>query len=305
MVLVTGASGFIGQYLVSELLKEAYEVGVIVHKTPIPSRWLNDRRIKVFTVDITKRTDFSVVPKELELEAVFHLAAYIPRRDDLSVFEQCLRVNCSGTNNLLQFCLERRLKKIINSSTVSVYGENNSTFYRASEDVPLHPLSYYGISKLTAESLCERFSRISDLKAITLRYSSVYGPGEDASTVLPLFINKARTSKDLVVFGKGARLQDFVYVKDVVGANLNALRLNVEGTFNIGSGIGINMLTLAETIIRAFRSNSKITFDESKEEKASGIIMDISKAEKVLGYKVNSDLESGLTEYRQILVKKE
>lgn len=305
MILVTGAAGFIGQHLVYELVRENYEVGVLINKTPTPARWLNVRPIKIFTVDISKRADFSSIPENIDFEAVFHLAAYIPRRDDFRLFRKCFQVNCTGTNNLLQFCLERGVKKVINSSTVSVYGENNPKFCKPGEDTPLHPSTYYGISKLMGELLCERFSKISNSTAISLRYSSVYGAGQNPTTVVPIFVNRACSNKGLVIFGEGARVQDFVYVNDVVGANLNALRLHAEGVFNIGSGTGANMLTLAETTIRVFESKSKITLDKGKEENASGVIMDISKAQKVLGYKVNCDLESGLADYRRVLVKKE
>lgn len=303
MILVTGATGFIGRYLVEELLKENYEIGILVHKSPPPESWLGGNRVKVFKIDITKEKDYFIIPKNIKIEAVFHLAAYIPQEDNPSYFKKCIEVNCIGTYNLLKFCCERKVKKIINSSSVSVYGKVNALRSKLKEDHPVHPETFYGMSKLMGEFLCEQYMQRFNLEVILLRYSSVCGYGQNKSTVLPIFINKAISHQDLVIFGKGIKGQDFVYVRDVVAANLCTLRSNCKGTYNIGSGMGTNVVELAETIIKIFNSKSKIIFDEIKSEDSSQIIMDISKAEKELGYKSHYDLKSGLKDYCEILTK--
>lgn len=303
MVLVTGATGFIGRYLVAELLKENYEVGILLHKTPVPPNWLSNNYVKVFKVDITQEGDFSVIPKDIEIEAVFHLAAYIPSVDDLSYFKKCIDVNCIGTHNLLKFCYERKTKKVINSSTVSVYGETTLPSSKLREEHPLRPLTFYGMSKLMGEHLCDKYRRHFNINVISLRYSSVYGLGQSTSTVLPIFIDRCIRNQDIVIFGKGVKMQDFVYVKDVVSANLCALRSNSVGIYNIGSGIGTNIVELAKTMIKVFDAKSTIVFDETKPEDESQIVMDILKAEKDLGYRPRYDLESGLEDYYKTVIK--
>lgn len=302
MILITGATGFIGRYLVEELLKENYEVGIFVHKIPPTKDRLSNKNVKIFKVNITKEEDFSIILKDIEIEVVFHLAAYIPPNDSNSYLKKCIEVNCIGTQNLLKFCYERKVQKIINSSTVSVYGKVTGSC-KLKEECALRPLTFYGMSKLMGEFLCEKYRTDFNLNIISLRYSSVYGLGQNVFTVLPIFIDKSIKNQNIVIFGKAIKVQDFVYVKDVVSANLCALKTNISGTYNIGSGLGTNVVELAKTIIKVFRSKSMIVFDKTKPEDNSQITMDISKTEKDLGYRPHYDLESGLKNYYKIFIK--
>lgn len=303
MVLVTGATGFIGRYLVAELLKENYEVGIIQHKTPIPTSWLSNNNVKVFKVDIAKEAHFSIITKDIDIEAIFHLASYIPAVDNASYFKKCIEVNCIGTHNLLRFGVVRKVKRVINSSSVAVYGETTIHPSKLREEHTLHPLTFYGMSKLMGELLCDKYIRHFNMNIISFRYSSVYGLGQNTSTVLPIFIDRCIRDQNLVIFGRGVKVQDFVYIKDVVSANLCALKYGGTGVYNIASGTGTNVVKLAKTIVKVFNSKSKIVFDETKPEDESQIIMDMSKAYKDLGYRPRYDLESGLEDYYKTVIK--
>lgn len=304
MILVTGATGFIGQHLVDELFKRDYEIGILVNRTNIPERWANTRQITIFSGDISNFKSLLAIPKNIKFHAAFHLAAHIPKSEDYHSLRRCLAINCIGTNNILQFCRNREVKKIIYSSTVLVYRKDKFENFIASEDSPIGPQTSYGISKLAGELLCERFSKKSNLKTVILRYSFVYGLWQNPRTVLPIFIDRATNSEDLIVYGSGARFQDFVYVKDVISGSINALISDAEGIFNIGSGVATDMRTLAETVIRVTKSRSKIVFDTSRFEGESGVILDISRAKRELGYRVDCDIESGLADYHSQLTSK-
>ena len=117
------------------------------------------------------------------------------------------------------------------------------------------------------------------------------------------FVDNALCGRPLLVYGSGNGLRDFIYVKDIVMANLCALRSNSVGIYNIGSGVGTNIVELAKTVIKVFDAKSTIVFDETKPEDESQIIMDILKAEKDLGYRPRYDLESGLKDYYKTVIK--
>lgn len=301
MILVTGATGFIGRYLVEGLLKKNYKIAVLANKAPAVDKWAEDSRIRIFRVDITKPRGFLTLPRRLKIEAVFHLAAHIPKLDSAQDFRDCVRVNLGGAYNLLEYAKVKKVRKIINTSTVCVYYTDKFYLMRLKENSRVCPLNYYGITKLAAESLFEKYKIEHRAKVVSLRCSVVYGVGQDRTKVLPLFIQRAINNQNLEIFGEGIKIEDYVYVKDVVDANILALTGNADGIYNIGSGKGTNVVDLAKAIIQIFDSKSKIRFNRPKKEDAKQIIMDISKAKREIGYQPTYDLRRGLEEYRQIL----
>ena len=112
-----------------------------------------------------------------------------------------------------------------------------------------------------------------------------------------MFLSRAAESQDLVVYGRGARFQDFVYVTDAVSGSISALTSEAEGVFNIGSGTATDMRTLAESVIRVTKSRSETVFDTSRFEGESGVVLDISRAKRELGYRVDYDIEAGIADH--------
>jgi UDP-glucose 4-epimerase len=290
--LVFGATGLIGTQLVNKLLKEGFEVTGTSRNKPLNISQGYDH----LQLDIMKKEDFGNIRGKYDL--VFNMAAHISPGYSTQDALQCLLVNSFGTLNVLEFMVKRGMKRLIHSSSVTVYGRPRRLI--AKETSPKNPIIVYGVSKLTAESYCNMFSELHDLDITILRYASVYGPGLNQKTALPIFIDRAFKNEDIYIYGDGKRSQDYVYVNDVIQANLLAADKKINDTFNIGSGIQTTMKELAETIVDVLDSKSKILFDPTqKQEFSFGI--DIEKAKRKLGYKPQYNLRKGLEEFKKTL----
>ena len=292
MILVTGSTGFIGKALVPELLDQGYKLAVLVNKTPPHNDWID--RVKVLTADITKEEIFKT--KDYPFTKIIHLAAYIPQKDSPDELENCLKANVIGTNNLLEFARIRGITRFINSSSALVYDvtERPKVF---KENSRVFPKTYYGMSKLLGEMLCEKYRKIARIKPISLRYSFIYGPGMPEHFVFGKFLNFAKKGEDIPIYGTGKGVRDFIYIKDVIKAIMLALEGDIVGCFNIGTSVGISLSELAEKIIRATNSKSKIIFHQDQKEDKSQTILDNSKAMKRLGFQPVYTLKEGLTDY--------
>lgn len=291
--LVFGSTGLIGTALVKKLLEDGFEVtGTSLNKS---KNQLSPKYNHV-KLDVSKKKDFDRIPGKYDL--VFNMAAYISSGYSTKDALLCLLVNAQGTLNILEFMKSRKMKRLIHSSSVTVYGRPRRLI--AKETSPKNPITVYGVSKLTAESYCNMYSKLHGLDITILRYASVYGPGLNQKTALPIFIEKAIKNQNIFIYGNGMRSQDYVYVDDVIQANMLSAEKRINGVFNIGSGIQTTMIDLAETIVDVLDSRSKILFDRSKKQEFSFGI-NIEKAKKILGYKPKFNLSKGLLELKQTL----
>ncbi len=292
-VLVTGASGFIGKHLFNKLIDLNYNVlGVSYSGCEIGGH-------KIVHADVTNRKSLEGVFKNNHFEIVFHLAAAIPKNPKDSEIKEYLSVNIEGVYNLLELCRKYSIKKVVYSSSESVYNRKMTVLPANEKDSG--PENIYGISKLAGENLCEMFQRSCGLKTVSLRYSSVFGEGQGLSSILPIFLNKALKNEDMAVFGTGERTQDFIYVKDVVEADIKAAFSKAEGIYNIGSGKEISVIALAKTIKKIFfESRSGIVHKRIESEDKSRFVLDITKAKKELGFSPEYTLETGLKDLKMI-----
>lgn len=290
--LVFGATGLIGSQLVKRLLAEGFEI-TGVSRGPAKNKSLKYIHTEL---DVTKNEDFSKLSDKYDY--VFNMVAHISPGYSTDQAFPCLLVNALGTLNILEFMVKRGISRLIHSSSVTVYGKPRRLIVK--ETSQTNPIIVYGVSKLTAESYCNMYSTLHNLNITILRYGSVYGPGLNQRTALPLFIEKALKNEEIILYGDGMRSQDYVYVDDVIQANLLAAKKKINGVFNIGSGIKVTMKELAYTIAEVLESKSKIRFDRSKQQEFS-IGIDIEKAKKKLDYKPKFNLRKGLEEYKESL----
>jgi len=296
-ILITGAAGFIGTHLTRYLLEKNYDLVLTCHKKKISREFKN--YATCISLDLTRKESLER-KTPTDIGAVFHLANFVSNSVSWETVRESFEINAFGTLRLLCHCRNLGVRRFVSSSSISVYGAHRQG--RISERHSPEPDTYYGMSKFMGELFCERFNTLNTLSAVSLRYSSVYGVGQKPDTVLPLFINKTLKDKEMEIYGKGKKIQDFVYVKDVVEANYRAFHSNERGSFNIASGKGTNIVDLAHLIKDIFSSGrSRVVLNSEKPGDNTDYYFDISKAKKKLGYDVNYSLRKGLMDYRGLI----
>lgn len=301
MILLTGASGFVGSHLAHALADKRKKLILISRRGKFDPALLKlKNKITALKLDITKRSSLDKLPGPIE--TVFHTAIHSSQKPETDFdLRQCIETNALGTLNLLEFCKKRGVKRFIYSSSIGVYGDNISL--PIDESHPIMPKTAYGMGKYLGEMYCRQFQQKYGIQHFILRYSSVYGYNQAPDTVLPIFIRLVRDNRDIVIFGQGKKIQDFVYIKDVVKANLLALTSKHTGDYLIGSGAGTSMFALAKTVSKIFGEGRKTRILRNRDlpEDLSQIRLNVSKAEKYLGYRPDFDLEKGLTDYKLML----
>ena len=301
MILLTGASGFIGSHLAHALVDKRKKLILVSRKGKFDPALLKIKnKVTALKLDITKRSALEKLPGPIE--AIFHTAIHPSQKPETDFdLRQCIETNALGTLNLLEFCQKRGIERFIYSSSIGVYGNKISP--PIDESYPIIPKTAYGIGKYLGEMYCKQFHQNHGIQHFILRYSSVYGYNQAPDTVLPIFINLARNNRDIVIFGQGKKIQDFVYIKDVIKANLLALKSKHPGDYLIGAGIGTSMLTLAKTVSQVFGGGGKARILRNRElpGDSAQIWLNVSKAKQGLGYAPDFSLERGLRDYKSIL----
>lgn len=296
-VMVFGATGFIGKHLSERLLREGHEVlGVSSHE--IFEEFGTKKNYKHIVLDIADVALFRKLPRDYK--TVFILSAYIPSKLESRDLNKLFEVNVFGLYNILEFTKEIQAHRIIYSSSASVYG--NSMDSSLSEDTSIpQPTSFYGMSKLTGEHIVQYYEMLTGIQSIIFRYSSVYGFGMAGDTVLPCFMQKALKNEDILISNQAAKSRDYVFVDDVVSANVLVLSSQARGIFNIGSGTETTMRQLAQTIIDVTGSRSCIVDSFFPEKPPLRMPLDISKARRGIHYKPLFPLRPGLQKYMRQL----
>ena len=260
--LVTGGDGFIGRNITKKLNCDSYDLKSgkdILDKSKLKNA--------LSGVDV-----------------VFHTAAKISVPESQEQPEEYQKINVQGTKNIA----EMSDAKIIFSSSAAVYGEYDR---KVSEDDELNPESNYAQNKIDGEKI------VSDSGGISLRYFNVYGPGQskEYAGVISIFIERALRNEDIIIYGDGNQERDFIYVDDVVDANIAAMNYSGnEKIFNIASGNSIKIRELAEKIIELCGSNSKILNRKTRNGDIIYSCADVSKAKSELNWTAKIDLETGL-----------
>jgi nucleoside-diphosphate-sugar epimerase len=210
-----------------------------------------------------------------------------------------VEANITGTTNLFDIAAENRCRRIVFASSCAVYG--NGPESPKQEGQPLDPRSPYAVTKAAKEMLARAFCDLHTIEIVGLRYFNVYGrrqnPASDYAAVIPAFITRALRNEPLFVEGDGLQTRDFVYVDDVVQANLRGLAgRNLSGCFNVGTGTNISILELARLVISTAGSTSAVVHGPSRAGDVRDSRADIGRACKELGYAPGYALTRGLAE---------
>ena len=298
-VIITGGAGFIGSHLAEELTGRGYQTIILddlsTGKIENIKNLLKNDNVEFIRGSVT---DLSLL-KELFHNAhnVFHLAAISSVPRSIENPQVSHEVNVSGTLNVLLAAKENSVKKVIYSSSSSVYGDT-PTLPKKEDMIPC-PLSPYAATKLGGEHYCQVFHKVYRLPTVCLRYFNVYGPRQDPNSqyaaVIPCFIKRVLAGNSPIIFGDGEQTRDFTFVKDAIEANILAARGDSCGLFNISRGESITINRLAELIIELVGNKVEPIYQTPRAGDIIHSLADISKAE-AFGYKPRYDLKVGLAE---------
>ena len=302
--LVTGGAGFIGSHITDRLLNEGFNVTVIDNlETGSLEKIVHNQSKKDFRFIKGDIRDLNLVKETMkDVDVVFHEAALasvtVSVKDPILTNE----INVTGTLNLLKASSDFGVKRFVFASSAAVYGDTQSPQKR--EGVPLNPRSPYGISKLAAENYVKIFYKLYGLETVSLRYFNVYGPRQRFDLecayggVITIFTNRVLRNMPPMVFGDGEQTRDFVYVEDVVEANMLALKSkNAAGeAFNIGTGLSTSVNQVAETLKEITgKKDLKNIYASPRPADGRHGYADISKAHKILNFHPKVSPHEGLT----------
>jgi UDP-glucose 4-epimerase len=301
-VLVAGGAGFIGSHIVDRLIEQDIEVTVLdnLYTGTLENveHWKGNRKFHLVRGDVR---NLDLVKREVaDVDAVFNEAAVVSVSRSMENPILTNEVNVGGTLNLLESCLNSGVKRFIQASSASVYG--NTETLPVSENLAPNPISPYAVAELAAENYARVFYLGYDLETVCLRYFNVYGPRQTFSTysgVTTIFLNKLSQDQQPVIFGDGNQTRDFVYVGDVVEANMLALntKKGIGETFNIATGtqhtINELVLNLQEKL---GKKHLKPIYKRPRLGDIRNSFASIEKAERILGYKPKSSLDTGITQ---------
>jgi nucleoside-diphosphate-sugar epimerase len=301
-VLVTGGAGFIGSHIVDRLLENGFEVKVIddlsTGRLDNIKFLIGKSNFRFIKGDIRKRETVKKAVKDVEV--VFHAAAFVSVTQSVDNPFIANDVNATGTLNLLEASLSSNVKRFILSSSAAVYGQQDALPIK--EEAQPNPDSPYAISKLAAELYTETYYRNYGLETVCLRYFNVYGPRQTNgpyAAVITAFIDHLTRNKPPIIYGDGEQTRDFINAKDVVDANILAMEKNCGGEiFNIATGSQLTMNKLFEILqILIGKRQIRPIYDKPRPFDIRQSCGDISKANRILGFKPKVSLEKGLLEF--------
>jgi len=297
-VLVTGGAGFIGSHLVRRLVADGAEV-VVIDDLSMGDASKVDPGAQLMALDV-RSMETSRVIKDFKPDVVFHLAAQINLRRSLQQPLEDASINILGSVNVIQSLVESaedisKVKFIFSSTGGAIYGDVD--VLPTPETVEPNPLSPYGVAKFSVEKYLYYYHVVHGLPYVSLRYSNVYGPGQSTkgeAGVVAIFLEKMLSGETPIINGDGTQTRDFVFVEDVVEANIKAAYANAVGVFNIGTGKESSVLDIFEHLKQYVGKDFPKVHGPAIPGELQRSCLDYSKAREVLGWEPKVDLAEGL-----------
>ncbi len=304
-VLVVGGAGFIGSFVVKELLTHDVAEVVIFDNFTRGTRdniagALQDPRCRVFSLGGDVRDTDILDAAVAGADYVFHLAAmWLLHCKDFP--RAAFHTNIEGTFNVLEACVRHKVKKLVYSSSASVYGD--AVEVPMTEDHPFKNRNFYGATKIAGEAMCTAYNDRYGLPVVGLRYMNVYGPGQDQHAaytgVIPIMLNKIEANEAPLINGDGTQAYDFIYVEDVARSNVLAATSDVSlGFYNVGTEEQTTIRELCDLILRLKNSPLKVVFRPYSADDARQFVRNRigsrRKAEEELGFRHTYTLQQGL-----------
>ncbi len=301
--LVTGGAGFIGSHLMAGLLNEGMKV-VALDNLSMGKKENVPQGASLVVGDVL---DYESLRSVLEsgIDIVFHEAAIVSIRESAKNFYNDAMTNIMGTLNVLRACMEFGVKKLVFASSMAVYGDSP-------ERVPIpegereKPIAPYGLSKQASERYLSLMAESNPIDVICLRYFNTYGENQSYTPyvgVITIFANRLMKGEAPLIFGDGNQTRDFVYVKDIVDANIKAMYADIHrGIFNVGTGTGTTVRQIAEILIDKINPAITPIYSDAVPGELIYSVADISRIKKELNfsprYSIRDSIDKVLNQYK-------
>lgn len=294
-ILVTGGAGFIGSHLADGLIEKGHRVVVVDNLSTGCRENISDEAV-FYETDIQQKDEMARIFAEESFDIVFHEAAQTLVPYSMEHPREDAELNIMGLLNVLELCRQFGVKKFLFSSSAAVYGDNEQV--PLTEDAPLRPTSFYGLTKITAEKYIQMYHDVFGLSYAILRYSNVYGERQGShgeGGVVYVFSDAIAEGRDITVFGDGDQSRDFIYVGDVVRANVAAMDEAVpSGIFNISTNIETTVNALKEILFYFSQTAVPVSYKEARGGDIYRSALDNTLAKKTLGWRPATKLLEGL-----------
>ncbi len=294
-ILVTGGAGFIGSHIVDLLIENNHDVVVVDNLSTGQVENINQNA--QFHED-NINANLSKIFESHKPDMVIHTAAQINVRASVSDPQMDASINILGTLNILELCKRFEVKKFIFTSTGgAIYGDDVEI--PTNETAKEEPISPYGIAKLTVEKYLHYYSKIHKLDSVCLRLANVYGPRQNAegeAGVVAIFTTMLLKSKHPTINGNGKQTRDYVFVKDVAKAALQAVQTPVTGIFNIGTSVETDVNQLFNKLVSLTKTNFEEKHGQAMQGEQMRSCLSFEKAQEQLNWKPDYDLDKGLQE---------
>jgi len=307
-ILVTGGAGFIGSHLIDRLITEGHEVMVIDNLSQGKRENVNPRA-RFYHLDI-RDSRLEKVFEEEAPEIIYHLAAQVSVTKSVSDPLEDARINIIGSLNILELARRYRIKKFIYASSGgAIYGEPE--YIPVDENHRIAPLSPYGLSKYVVEKYIEVFSHNYGLRYTILRYPNVYGPRQDPhgeAGVVAIFSQQMLAQVTPTIYGDGTKTRDYVYVEDIVEANIRCLNSGDGGTYNLGWGKEVTDYTIFDEVRKALNYQGEPNYAAKRPGEIDNIALNANKIRESMGWEPKVPLHEGVrraTEFYKSQLKRE
>ncbi|MFT6166403.1 MAG: nucleoside-diphosphate-sugar epimerase [Vicingaceae bacterium] len=309
-VLLTGCAGFIGSHTCEKLLSKGFSVIGIDNFSTFYDRGIKEKNLDAFRnhpnfifkeIDIRNFSSLKDNLKE-EVDIVVHLAAKAGVRPSILNPSDYIDVNIKGTQNLLQWMLDRNCKKLFFASSSSVYGNNKNRQAVKEGDFDLQPISPYAFTKRSGELMNYTYHHLYDFDIINARFFTVYGPRQRPDLAIHKFVDLISRDQPIHMFGDGSSARDYTFIEDTVNGIVSGVDYlleneNVIETINLGNQTPVPLITLIKTIYAQLVKDENIIQEGMQEGDVNLTYANIEKAQKLLGYNPTVKLEDGIARF--------
>lgn len=294
-IVVTGGAGFIGSHIVDGYLAAGHEVVVIDDLTVGKKEQLNSQAT-FYRADVTDLPALIEIFDKEQPDVINHHAAQKFLRRSVEFPVEDAVINIIGSINLLDLAQKYGVQKFIFASTAAVYGDQSEQL-PYSENTVGQPIAPYGVAKFSVEHYMHTYQHNAGLQTVALRYSNVYGPRQDAhgeSGVIAIFAEQLLAGQTPKINGSGQQTRDYIYIDDVVQANLAALESNFSGVANISTNTEVSLLEVYQMLSRELETQIEPEHGPAKKGDPERLVLDNAKAKEVLNWQPAVSLEEGI-----------